>query len=201
MKTDVITFSRTGARTEEVLKMVEKTAVYKGLPGRDALHLRLLAEEMMGMLQGMTGETDGEFWIEAQGKNFRLNLKTNTNMNSEKRKKILSSSHSGKNVEAKGFMGKMRDILERMLEPYDDTVADAYASGFSYPGVDTSLSMPSTPMWSYNQYRDSLNDPNHSNREVWDELEKSIVAKIADDVVVGVKGDRIELVIVKDYKG
>ena len=35
--------------------------------------------------------------------------------------------------------------------------------------------------------------------EAWDELEKSIVGKLADDVVVGVKGDRIELVITKDF--
>ena len=31
------------------------------------------------------------------------------------------------------------------------------------------------------------------------ELEKSIVAKLADDVVVGVKSDRIDLVISKTF--
>ena len=33
-----------------------------------------------------------------------------------------------------------------------------------------------------------------------EDLEKSIVANLADDVVVGVKGDRIELVITKRFK-
>ena len=32
------------------------------------------------------------------------------------------------------------------------------------------------------------------------DLEKSIVANLADDIVVGVKGDRIELVITKRFK-
>ena len=200
MKTDIISVSSTGDGATTALAHAEAACAYANLDKKKTLQIRLLTEEMMGMLQGMTGETDGEFWIEAQGKNFRLNLKTNTNMNSEKRKKILSSSHSGKNVEAKGFMGKMRDILERMLEPYDDTVTDAYASGFSYPGVDASLSMPSTPMWSYNQYRDSLNDPNHSNREVWDELEKSIVGSLADDIQIGIKGDSVRMTIFKNFE-
>ena len=33
----------------------------------------------------------------------------------------------------------------------------------------------------------------------WDDLQKSIVAKLADDVVVGVKSDRIVMVITKDF--
>ena len=32
-----------------------------------------------------------------------------------------------------------------------------------------------------------------------DELEKSIVARLADDVVVGVKGDRVDLIITKAF--
>lgn len=35
--------------------------------------------------------------------------------------------------------------------------------------------------------------------EAWDELEKSIVAKLADDVQVGIRSGKVELVIRKRF--
>ena len=34
-------------------------------------------------------------------------------------------------------------------------------------------------------------------KEAWDELEKSVVSKIADDVKVSIEGRRVEMVIIK----
>ena len=39
----------------------EKLAAYKELDGKPALHLRLLTEEMMGMMRSIAGEAEGEF--------------------------------------------------------------------------------------------------------------------------------------------
>ena len=64
MKTDVITVSSKGNQMEAALAQAEKVAAYKGLTGRNAMHLRLLTEEMMGMMRSITGETEGKFWIE-----------------------------------------------------------------------------------------------------------------------------------------
>ena len=55
-------------------------------------------------------------------------------------------------------------------------------------------------IWSLAKYRQSVDEARASDQdttEAWDELEKSIVASIADDVRVGVKGDTVELVIEK----
>ena len=35
--------------------------------------------------------------------------------------------------------------------------------------------------------------------EAWDELEKSVIASVADDVIVGVKGRKADLIIVKNF--
>ena len=35
--------------------------------------------------------------------------------------------------------------------------------------------------------------------EAWDELEKSVIASVADDVIVGVRGKRAEIVILKKF--
>ena len=36
--------------------------------------------------------------------------------------------------------------------------------------------------------------------ENWDELEKSIIANLADDVIVGVKGKEATIAVVKKFK-
>ena len=33
----------------------------------------------------------------------------------------------------------------------------------------------------------------------WDELEKSVIASVADDVIVGVKGNQADIIIVKRF--
>ena len=55
MKSDVITVSNRGKRMETALEQVDKVIAYKGLTGKNALHLRLLAEEMMGLMRSVTG--------------------------------------------------------------------------------------------------------------------------------------------------
>jgi hypothetical protein len=35
--------------------------------------------------------------------------------------------------------------------------------------------------------------------EAWDELEKSVIASVADDVIVGVKGKNAKVVIIKKF--
>ncbi len=200
MKSDVIQVSSKGSGIHEAFDQAEAVAAFAKLTKKESLQIRLLTEEMMGMLQGMTGETEAEFWIEADGKNFRLNLTTNTVMSSEKRRALLSNTSSGKNVHAKGFMGKLRDILERMLEPYDNSMSSAYAGGWSSdPSVMAGTA--GTAMWSYNTYRDSLNDISADNKkEAWDELEKSIVGSLSDDVQIGIKGDKVQMIIFKSFK-
>ena len=55
--------------------------------------------------------------------------------------------------------------------------------------------------WSMMQYEDALNArlarDDEGAREAWDELEKSVVAKVADDVKVAIRGRTVELTILK----
>ena len=177
MKTDVIRVYSSGAQMEKALDQVEKVAAYKELAPRQALHLRLLAEEMMGMMRSITGEKEGEFWIEDENGEYRLHLRVNTHMDSDKREKLLSVSKSGKNEAARGLMGRIRDMFEQT----------------DLPSLDRE--------WSLMRYVDALsakvqqNDP--AAREAWDELEVSVVAHVANDVKVSIKGRTVELTIIK----
>ena len=100
MKTDKITVSSQGARMGAALEQAEKVAAYKGLKMKDALHLRLLTEEMMGLMRSITGEREGIFWIEDEDGEYRLHLQVRTLLNSEEREQLLAVSSSGKNESA-----------------------------------------------------------------------------------------------------
>ena len=49
--------------------------------------------------------------------------------------------------------------------------------------------------WSLSNYRSGTKE----ETKEWDELEKSIIAKLADDVIVGIIGEKVEIVIKKKF--
>ena len=198
MKTDVITVSSRGNRMDAALAQVDKVCAYKGLNGKNSLHLQLLAEEMMGMMRSITGETSGQFWIEDEDDVYSLHLAVNTSMNSGKRDQLLSAATSGKNESAKGLMGRLRDFFDRES---DEDVA-ALSSSLLMPEMYDQFSSPTLEMeWTMARYESGLasrveqDDP--AAKEAWDELEKSVVAHVADDVKVSIRGRSVEMIIIK----
>ena len=198
MKTDVITVSNKGSHMEAALQQTEKVAAYKGLSEKNTLHLRLLTEEMMGLMRSVTGATEGLFWIEDEDGEYQLHLQVLKFLTSEEKEQLLSVSSTGKNESAKGLMGKLRDFFD-------------WGSDGDVLSCSSSLLLPdmfeqsTTPLldweWSMRKYETVLsgrlaqNDP--EAREAWDELEKSVVKHVADDVKVYIRGGVVELVILK----
>ena len=198
MKTDVITVSSRGRQMEKALEQADKVAAYKGLSAKDALHLRLLTEEMMGMMRSITGEKEGTFWIEDQDGEYQLHLKVRAMLTSEEREQLLAVSSSGKNESAKGLMGRLRDFF--------DWGSDADLSAYSSPLLlPDAFEQSSSPMldweWSMSRYERALSSQmeqgNQTVKEAWDELEKSVVSHVADDVKVSIRSGTVEMIILK----
>jgi hypothetical protein len=173
---------------------------------KDAIHLKLLFEETVGMLKSMAADYHAEIWFEKYKKECCLKLTGKTLMDSAKKKELISISSDHDNHSAKGFMGKVTDVIESGLLNYTDVMKlqQQYGAGYvSYGSMGlygfTEGSVTPGIQWSLCDYRDSLEadqDNNPSVKEAWDELEKSIVASLAKDVLVGVKGDRIDITMV-----
>ena len=198
MKTDVISVSSKGKQIEAALTQVEKVAAYNEMDRKSALHLRLLTEEMMGMMRSITGETEGQFWIEDEDGVYQLHLKIQNRLSSEKREKLISVSSSGKNESAKGLMGRLRDFF--------DVCADDDSATYPGPLILPDMYEYSTASsleweWSMAQYQEELSGRIKQNDadaiEAWDELEKSVVSHVADDIKVYVHGRTAEMVILK----
>ena len=199
MVSDVIRFSNGGAGIAEALSQAEKTAAFRGLEKREALHLRLFAEEMLGMARSLTGEREGDFWIESEGRRFCLHLKVITSMNAEKRKNLLAASSTGKNAAAKGFMGKVRDLFERMLEDGGAAYGAAMDANSAF-AVSVPFGAENAPgIWMLTTYKQTLHDANAS-REEWDELERSVISRLADEVKIAIGGDVVEMTVEKTFQ-
>ncbi len=192
MKTDVILVSSRGKEMEKALKQAEKVAAYKGLERQSALQLRLLTEEMMGLMRSITGETEGSFWIEDEEGVYSLHLKVENRMNEEQKEELISVSSEGRNEATQGLMGKIRAFFE----PSSDVPVFA---GLFMPS--SSPAMYRSMSWSMTEYRSRVARMKEENQEgaeeAWDELEKSVVAHVADDVRVSIHGREAELIIVK----
>ena len=64
MKTDRVYLNNNGVGREKALEQIECFCNYNDFIGKDRIYLRLLTEELVGMVLEIGGEFDAEFWIE-----------------------------------------------------------------------------------------------------------------------------------------
>ncbi len=204
MKTDVITISPAGEGMAEALRQTEMAAFYRGLTPKESLRLRLLSEEMMGMLRTIVGDGRASFWVETEGKTFSLHLSAGVRMNADIREELLKTSTSGRNAAVKGFMSRVRDIFTQLSEP-DGTGLAPMDYGFSYVDVasfDASMGITTHGLlygWSMKEYKSGLEEHRAEEPEKWDELEKSITARLADEIKIFIRGKTVEMVVEKAF--
>ena len=191
MKTDVIMISSGGDNMENALVQIDKLCEYKDLSRNDALSLRLLTEETLAMMRAITGDVNGEFWVEEEDGVYELHLLVRSLVDSKMKEQLLSASASGKNEATRGFMGKIRSFFEPSYS------TPMFTAGY-VGGNPVAMEHCS---WSMDDYRDQLRQYRELNErdkeQEWDELEKSVVARVADDVKVSIRGNSVEMIIVK----
>jgi len=209
MKSDVVKVTNAGEGIDAALHAASASADYRGLAKKDAIRLRLLAEETLGMVRQITGEAAADFWIESEGERFELHLMAHPVVSGKMRRELLSASTSGKNEAAKGFMGKIRDIIDRALAAEDTgDPSKFYLQGMLLPS-DPEMATPmmysvsaSMASWSMRKYLSALEEEKTGSAEAqdaWDELEKSIVVNLADEVRIAINGNEVEMTVYKNF--
>lgn len=193
MKSDEIFLSKDTSSLSKILDEVEKAAAYSSVDKKSTLRLRLLAEELVEMLPSLLEFTNGKFWIENEGKEFELHttLIPDEKLDFLLRDRLLEISKSGKNAAAKGILSKIKLAATFMMIDSEETV------GFTEPFYDTGLITKDytySTVWSLQTYREKERAKKDEN---WDELEKSIIANLADDVLVGLQGDQVDIIVKK----
>ncbi len=177
MKTDVIQVDNLGNGFEKALTEAEKAARYRDLAEKDAIRLRLIAEEMLGMVRIVTGDLHASFWIESENKDFELSLTTRTVTDREMREMLLSSATSRKNEEAKSFLGKLRNAFEEAM------AADPDTERYDLP-VEVQADLVGRSI-----------EPAE-----WDRFEQSVLFRLADNVKIGIRRKLVCLTVLKSFE-
>ena len=196
MKSNVCKIVNGTKDLEAILQESERVAAYAGLDRKQTLQLRLLCEEIDGMLPNVIDEFEGDLFIEYEDGVCKVNVSiVIPEFNMAKKEELIGIAKSGKNAAAVGIVGRIRNAIENFFLDEDAAVALGFsgaihiATGYS-EGVDYSY------LWTLDQYRSTVKQ---ESEEEWDELEKSVIASVADDVIVGVKGKRANITVVKKF--
>ena len=195
MKSNVCKICNGTLDLDAILKESEKVAVYNQLNEKQTLQLRLLCEEVDGMLPNIIDEFCGDFWIDFEDGVCKINVAIEFNdFTAKKKKDLIKISKNQKNASATGILGKIRSALEDMFLDSEWNKTYEMARLFNCAN-ENCFGMDYSYMWSLQQYKQSVK----KEEKEWDELEKSIVTSIADDIIVGVKGRCANIIIVKKF--
>ena len=204
MKSNVCKIENGTKDLAAILRESEKVAAYNELTQKQTLQLRLICEEIDGMLPNIIDDFNGDFWIDFEDGVCKVNVSIRFDeFTAEKKEGLVAIAKNKKNAAAVGIVGKIRSALEEVFLQ-DDTyvgggmslesryfVTEYYDSMDYYSGMDYAC------FWSLENYRSTVKK--EEKTEEWDELEKSVLASVADDVIVGVKGKRADIIVVKKF--
>ena len=174
MRSDIINIDNCGNGYQDALDQTAKAAQFRDLSRKEALRLRICAEEMLSLARSVTGELQARFWLESEGKKFDLHLSTKTVMDREKRENLIASATSRRNEAANSFLGKLRDAFEAaMVSEQDNSIQE-----------------------------DVLDDLANHPIEIpeWDEYEQSILRNAADTVKIAIRGGFVDMTVSKSFE-
>ena len=193
MQSNVCKIEKGSQKLDEIFLESEKVAKYNELDRKQTLQLRLLCEELVNMLPSVVSNFSGEFWIENSGDEYELCVNVSVeSMDMETRDRLIKVSKSNRNSSVVGITGKIRAVFDYMAMGGEASMMAPTGRYGMTANIDFSQ------IWSLRQYQDSVRKDGEEATE-WDEFERSILVKVADDVIVGVKGKNVSIIIKKKF--
>ena len=193
MKTDKLWINGNIRRNSELNEILLAFAREAKITGKDLWHMGLLTEETLGMANQLLKDFDGEIWLETTPSGYDIILEADVRGNGDKAPAASDSPV--------GFMAKIAEMLNcsYMFESISETpeslactLPDYMSYGIREPGGEKVWA----GKWSLSAYRQNVMSGSGSGLNL-EELEKSVVANLADEVTIGIQGHRIRLVISK----
>mgnify|MGYP003307185298 CR=1 FL=1 len=198
MKSNVCKIENGTKDLAAILRESEKVAAYNELTHKQTLQLRLICEEIDGMLPNIIDDFDGDLWIEYEDGVCKVNVSIKIpEFNTDKKEELIGIAKNKKNSAAVGIVGKIRDAIENFFLNEEALGTFGASAEAFYLASGYGESSMYSYVWSLDQYRSTVKS--NENSEDWDELEKSVIASVADDVIVGVKGNQADIIIVKKF--
>ncbi len=181
-------------RVYDSAETVHEYATREKLSEKQERCVSLLVEETVGMISGMVGDFEGEFWLQGDVSSCEIYLESK-----------VAPVVPGEDL-PEGFMASIGQLLrcsflfdsrEAVPEAFQDAVPAYMKKGLHR---DEQLMMGK---WSMTECRRELRgsaDDLLEDRKALDMLEMSVVANLADEVTVGIgEAGKIRLVISKSF--
>lgn len=198
MKSNICKIEKGTRDLDAILKESERVAEYNGLNHKQTLQLRLICEEIDGMLPYIIDDFEGRFWIDFEDGVCKVNASIQIpEFNTDKREALINVAKNKKNAAAVGIVGKIRDAIENFI--FNETAMEAWALSAESYGLANGYGEVAdySYYWRLEEYKKYVKK--EEKKEEWDELEKSVIASVADDITVGIKGTSAEIVIIKKF--
>lgn len=176
MNSKIIAVHNSGQGFIDAQQETKEFAAQAGFSPKQGTHLCLITEEMLSLVNSVTGTLNAEFWLENEGTECKLHLTANQKLGNTQRNDLIESSSSGKNEAAKGFLGKLREMFVSALSVSGDIERYYGSDGYSSDISDEIIAMPK-----------------------WDKYERSVLLALSDDVKVSIKGGIVDLTVLKKF--
>lgn len=200
MKSDICYLNGKEGRMN-VLNEVEKTAGYCGLNHKERLQLRLLAEELTGMVEGRIGEYSAKFWIEREQHMYKLHLELDRKLSEADEKSLLKTATTNRGQVPTGMMDRIGMFLDNIVRNQGHKMEQIARGGVVVKGMGSMYAAATQEAdgirWSLASYTKEVEKEEEPDR--MDDLERSIIAKLADDIVVRIRGSKAEVIVEKTF--
>ncbi|MDO4187650.1 MAG: hypothetical protein Q4D29_01550 [Lachnospiraceae bacterium] len=179
---------------ERALNEVDGFSRYQGLGAKQSENLRLIGEELLGMIGGFLDIENGRFWIEVDGDEYSVNLAAKSILGT-RAKSILDST--SKNMEYKGIGGIVRKAIDGMSQMFRDSgAAYNFTEQIDAALAGTEIESDDALQWSLDSYNKSIE--RDEKAEEWDELELSVLKKFSKNIIVSYRNDRVDIKVIAD---
>ena len=187
-----------GTGMKEAVEKTEKFGNDCRLSRKEVLRLRLLSEEALTMMRSILQNSDAYYHIARQKNTYYLHIKSHLNPDDVQRQKLLAVSSSGTNAAPMGLMAKIGWLIR--TSQVDKPIAQTSLMNL---GMLKNANADGTiASWSLQEYKTALQTTKEKNTEAaqaWEELDRSIVSSIADDVSVRITRSDVDLIIKKRF--
>lgn len=178
----------TEIRMSEALAQID---TIEDLSSKDKGCLRLLTEEMFSMCMELLNVQTLDFDVKCDERQYVLCVRTKTRVNEEAKEQFLSVSSSGKNIANKGVKGMLGAVLEILSYEGNPSLYGTWGYGLGHMGGLHPMT------WTLSQYIETASKD--KTPLDWDGMEKSIIANFADDVSIGVRNRKLEIIVTKSF--
>ncbi len=148
-----------------------------GVEGKNALRFSLLTEEAVRLAKSIIDSSEYvRLWFEGDDKVSYIMVSTKNSLNSDQQEQFISASSSGQN-QAKANQ-TFFDVIRKMVK------------------------QPAAATWSLRQYESELDTKRKEDKysvDAWEDLERSVLAKLSDEIVVSAKDGGVLMKIRKDF--